>query len=124
MRAGGVDQRIGDRADILGTLTGTSRDRIMARSYDLAHIQQQGVDLIIIPLDSSFGQRSNADQNAIVAALQACARSAGLRGVVVPVWNAGGGRMGFLAQRNWHAFFSSINLAFVAQNINRRLTCE
>jgi len=91
--------------------------------YDVAHIREQGVDLVIVSLDQPFGLRSAADQREITAALQACAREAGLAGAVVPVWDAGGGRMEFLAPRNWHAFFTSINLQFVAMNINRRLTC-
>lgn len=91
--------------------------------YDVAHIHEQGVDLIIIPVDSSFGRRSASDQAAITATLQRCASAAGLAGTVVPVWDGGGGRMGFWAPQNWFPFFQGINLGFVASNINRRLTC-
>lgn len=93
-------------------------------TYDVAHIREQGNDMIIIPMSSSFGHRSNTDQNAIRDALQVCARAAGLGGIVVPVWDAGGGRMGYLAPSQWKGFFSSINLVFVAQNINRQLICH
>jgi hypothetical protein len=41
----------------------------------------------------------------------------------VPVWDDGSGRMMFLAPSGFHAFFRSIDLEFVAANINRRLTC-
>lgn len=58
--------------------------------YKLAHIREQGVDLIIIPLDSSFGYKSETDQHDIISSLQACARSAGLAGTVVPIWEEGG----------------------------------
>ena len=92
-------------------------------SFEVAHIREQGVDLIIIPLQSSFGYKSPTEQREIRATLQLCARSAGLAGTVVPVWDAGGGRMGFLAPQNWHSFFSSLDLLTVASSINRTLTC-
>jgi hypothetical protein len=91
--------------------------------FQVAHIHEQGVDLIIIPVNDNFRYKSNLEQNQVRSALQLCAASAGLRGTVVPVWDAGGGRMGFLAPSNFHPFFTSINLAFVAANINRELSC-
>ncbi len=91
--------------------------------FDVAHIREQGVDLIIIPLDSSFARKGSAEQNRIATSLELCARSAGLAGTVVPVWDNGGGRMGFLAPNNYHSFFRSIDLRFVSMNVNRELTC-
>lgn len=90
--------------------------------FDVAHINQRGVELIIIPLQDAFGQKTQSEQQQTIRALQFGATSAGLRGTVVPVWDDGFGRMAFIAQRNWHPFFQSINLDFVAANINRRLT--
>jgi hypothetical protein len=89
--------------------------------YDIAHIREQGIDLIIVPLESTFGTRTASDQQAAIAELQSRARSAGLAGTVVPVWDTGGGRMAFIAPRNWHPFFRGIDLHFVAANINRQL---
>jgi len=91
--------------------------------FEIAHIQQQSVDLIIIPLNPSFGRKTTFEQNQTTRGLQACASAAGLAGTVVPVWDAGGGRMAFLAPSNWRSFFQSIDLSFVARNINRELTC-
>ena len=93
-------------------------------SYDVAHIRQSGVDLIIIPLDRSFGFKPTSEQHRVTNQLQLAARSAGLAGTVVPVWDAGGGRMAFIAPRPWHPFFSSIGLHDVAMNINLTLTCH
>lgn len=92
--------------------------------FDVAHINQQGVDLIIIPLEDEFGRKPPSEQRTIIDQLQMCASAAGLKGVVVPVWNSGNGRMGFIAVQNYHPFFQSINLSYVAANINRRLTCK
>ncbi|SIQ30645.1 hypothetical protein [Halanaerobium kushneri] len=89
--------------------------------YKVAHIKEQGVDLIIIPLSDSFRFKSNKDKNQITNELQMRASNAGLAGTVVPVWNAGAGRMGFLAPRNWQFFFKSINLQYVYANLNREI---
>lgn len=89
--------------------------------FEVAHIREQGVDLVVIPLDRSFGHKSENDKDSIVSELQVRASSAGLAGTVVPVWDNGGGRMAFIAPRNWHPFFKSINLQFIAANINREL---
>ena len=91
--------------------------------FKVAHIREQGVDLIIIPLEREFGHKSPSDQGDIAESLQICASSAGLAGTVVPVWDAGGGRLGFLAPQNFHPYFRSINLQFVLLNANRELTC-
>jgi hypothetical protein len=90
-------------------------------NFKVAHIKEQGIDLIIIPLDDNFGRKTQTDQHAVIAELQMRASSAGLAGKVVPVWDAGGGRMAFIAPPNWHPFFKSIDLAFVWHNINREL---
>jgi hypothetical protein len=92
--------------------------------FEIAHLHKQGQDIIIVPLNRDFGNKTHADQQSVTGALQACARAAGLRGTVVPVWDGGSCRMMFLAPQLWHSFFSSINLRFVASNINGRLTCS
>lgn len=89
--------------------------------FQVAHIREQGVDLIIIPLNDSFRFKSQTEQNQIISELQLRATNAGLAGTVVPVWDSGGGRMAFIAPPNWHPFFRSINLQFIAANINREL---
>ncbi len=89
--------------------------------FKVAHIRQQGVDLIIIPLDSSFDYKTSVEQNDIISSLQFHASGAGLRGTVVPVWRSGSG-MKFIAPRNWHPFFQSLSWADIGANINRELS--
>ena len=89
--------------------------------FKVAHVKEQGVDLIIIPLESSFGHKPTTDQQAIIADLQLHSRGAGLPGTVVPVWDSGGGRMSFIAPQNWHSFFKSLSLASVWSNVNREI---
>jgi len=90
--------------------------------YEVAHVREQGQDMIVIPLKPEFGLKTRAEQTEIVAQLQSAANSAGLRGTVVVVWSAGHNRTAFIAPRPWHPFFRSITLQWVAANINRRLT--
>lgn len=95
----------------------------MSTTFKVAHLREQGQDMVIVLVSSSFGRRSSDEQAEIAAELQACATSAGLRGEVVPVWDGGGGRLAFLAPREWHPFFQSISLQDVAASINGNLTC-
>jgi len=89
--------------------------------FKIAHLRQQGQNMIIVPLDSQFGHKSNSDQQDIIAELQMRSRAAGLAGTVVPVWDGGAGRMSYIAPRPWHPFFSSLNLRAVYANINKEL---
>lgn len=88
--------------------------------FKVAHIKEQGVDLIIVPLDSSFNLKSQEQQTEIVNDLQAHATAAGLAGIIVPVWTVGS-TIYFIAPPNWHPFFRSISWNFVLQNINREI---
>lgn len=90
-------------------------------TLDVAHVQEQGVSLIITPVSSSFGRMTQQQQQDAADSIQFHATAAGLSGSVVPVWRAGGGRMGFFAPRAWAPFFRSISLSNVHANINRRI---
>jgi hypothetical protein len=90
--------------------------------FQVAHVREQGIDLIIIPLDSGFGQKLSSEQNEITSGLQVRARGAGLAGTVVPVWNSGGGRMAFIAPPNWHSFFRGLSLNSIATNLNKEIS--
>lgn len=85
-------------------------------TFDVAHIREQGQDIIIVVVDR---QPSKAD----IRFLQLCANSAGLRGTVVPVWDSCG-RMAFLAPSQWHPFFRSLTWDLVLASVNRQLTCS
>ena len=91
-------------------------------TFEVAHLREQGQDIIIIVVSSAFGTFSPQEQNRICGLLQEAASSAGLAGTVVPVWDASFGRMGFLAPRPWQPFFRGLSLQDVARSINRTLT--
>ncbi|MEX3954415.1 hypothetical protein [Trinickia sp. EG282A] len=88
--------------------------------FRVAHVREQGIDLIIVPLAASFGQKANTEQREIIAELQGQARSAGLAGTVVPVWSSGG-RSHFIAPSNWHPFFRSLSPAAIEASINKEI---
>lgn len=90
--------------------------------YKIAHLREQGQDMIIIPLDKNFEYKTNNEQSEIVDSLQSYATSAGLAGTVVPVW-LHGPQMKFIAPRPWHPFFKSLTWNAVISNLNKELTC-
>jgi hypothetical protein len=91
-------------------------------SYKVAHLNEQGQDMIIIPLESAFGRQSQAEQQAELDALQYRANAAGLRGSAVVVWDAGGSRMGFLGPHQWHPFLKGLNLRLVFSSLNKEIS--
>jgi hypothetical protein len=88
---------------------------------EIAHIQEQGVDIIIIPMDAAFEKKSEDAKYKVLEELQMRATSAGLPGKVVPVWKVDG-QMMFLAPPNWHSFFHSIDYQFVASKMNKYIS--
>ncbi len=86
-----------------------------------AHIREQNVDLIIVPLDKSFGGQTPEQQQAGIEAIRMSATLAGLAGEVIPVWELSDGRMSFIAPKPYHPYFQSITLAFVFANLNQDL---
>jgi hypothetical protein len=88
--------------------------------FEVAHLHEQGQDVIIIPLENSFGHKSDDEQREIILELQMQANSAGLAGTVIPVWESGGS-MSFIAPPPWHPFFQSMSIHDVAMNINREI---
>ncbi|MEO9299000.1 hypothetical protein [Devosia alba] len=90
--------------------------------FKVAHLRQQGQDMVIVPLSAEFGRRTQDEQQEMIAEIQQHSSAAGLAGIVVPVWPGGGGRMGFIAPQPWHPFFRSMSLAGVQRNLNRELS--
>ncbi len=98
------------------------RVTMASQTYEVAHIREQGQDMIIVPVSSRVNSMSNQQQNELNQSLQFYANDAGLAGEVCLVWEYGN-RFHFLAPRPWHPFFKSIDMRFVAANINKKLTC-
>jgi hypothetical protein len=95
----------------------------MSKRFEVAHLREQGQDMIIVPLDDDFDDKVDAEKHRTMDALQTYASSAGLRGTVVPVWMARSGRMSFIAPKPWHPFFSTLSMHAVYANLNKELIC-
>lgn len=91
------------------------------QKFKIAHIREQGVNLIIIPLDTSFGRKGSSEQQEIIDSLQTASTSAGLAGTVVPAWREGTSHR-FIAPSKWHPFFQSFGWNQILANINKELT--
>jgi hypothetical protein len=87
--------------------------------FDIAHVREQGVDLIIVFVDQRVGRVTDGERAEVSARLTLCSRSAGLAGFVVLVWPGG-----FYGDRRFHPFFESAPYEVLAASINRKLTCE
>lgn len=90
--------------------------------YQVAHLNEQGHDMVIFPLDANFGRLPGAEQDRELAVLGAQANRAGLRGTAVAVWDAGYGHVGFRGPVKCYPFLSGINLRYVMANLNRELS--
>jgi hypothetical protein len=93
-------------------------------TFQVAHLRRDGRDVIIVPVDRSFGKRSPSEQARIQEAFQRGAAAAEIPGVVVPVWEDASGRMAFRAPPPWHEFFKTIDMVYVATALNHSLSLE
>jgi len=91
-------------------------------SFKVAHVKEQGVDLIIVIVAGAFQYQSTSEQAASQEALQLCAAAANLKGTVVPVWQSGNSA-GFFAPPNWHPFFRGLVWDDILLSINGELQC-
>ena len=78
----------------------------MANKFPFAHIREQGQDMIIVPVDAAFANKSSKSQQEFVAGFENAVNGAGLAGHAVAIWNTGR-HIGFVAPTKWHAFFKS-----------------
>lgn len=93
-------------------------------TFQVAHLKHAGQDVIVIPVDRSFGKRSAAEQARIQEAFQRSAAAIDMPGAVVPVWEDATGRMAFRAPPPWHDFLKTIDMVYVATALNGTLSLE
>lgn len=92
-------------------------------TFKIAHIKEQGVNVIIVPLATSFGDRAERDRIEIIELLQAAATEAQLRGKVVPMWQEERGYK-FIAPPEWQPYFRTVKWKDVLNNLNREIACQ
>ncbi len=91
-------------------------------TFEVAHLNIQNVNLIIIFLNTAFDSKRPEEQHGIHLQLQAAATSTGLAGNVVPVWRDSFGQTKFIAPPQQHPFFKTARYEQLALQINRTLT--
>jgi hypothetical protein len=85
-------------------------------TFEVAHLNIQNVNVIIIFVARAFELRTLREQSAIQGALQVAATSAGQAGNVVLVWLDEFHRMKFLAPPQQHPFFKDRELRAALQS--------
>lgn len=109
---------------VASILLATSSVSLASNKFSIAHLNESGQDMIIVPLEgSTFHGKSQQQKNEISQALQLCAVSARLKGTVVPVWQIGG-QMYFMAPGPWQGFFREVTMEWIQASINKELTCR
>ena len=90
-------------------------------NFDVAHINEQGVNVVVVFVSETVSQLTPDAQIALAESLSICAASAGLIGNIAMVWPGG-----FWAPQNQHPFFRSGGGAYHAlmSRINRKLLCR
>jgi hypothetical protein len=63
--------------------------------FKVAHLHEQGQDMIVVPLDSSFGRKVSQDQHDIITDLQVT--------LGLPAWLARSSRSGTTAVAGWRS---------------------
>jgi hypothetical protein len=90
-------------------------------SLELAHIREQGQDMLIFPLDDSFGRKTESDRAAMLTMLERRAHAAGLAGGAVAIWEHGS-HTHFMGPRPWRPFLEGIDMDWVWANVNREIS--
>jgi len=91
-------------------------------TFKIAHIKEQGTNVIIVPLTPSFGKRDDAARQHIIDLLQDAAVQASLRGRVIPMWQERDAAH-YVAPPDWIPFFKTLKWKIVMRNLNRELDC-
>lgn len=90
-------------------------------SFNVAHVKEQGQNMLLFPLDSSFDHKPETDQKAVVAELEMRAHRAGLAGRAAAIWESGG-RTHTLGPPSWAGFLRSLSMRAVLASVNKKIS--
>lgn len=90
-------------------------------SFKVAHVQEQGQNMLLFPLDRSFGHKTPDQQRAIVDELEDRAHVAGLAGRAAVFWECNG-RTYSLGPQQWRNFLRSISIRRVIASVNKSIS--
>ena len=88
----------------------------------IAHVKAAGTEFVFVPLAAEVARLATAEQGAVFAQVREICHSAGLAGVVVPVWRGANG-LAFLADNKLQPLLARfLTVEFLRKNLNRQLT--
>ena len=87
----------------------------------VAHIREQGQNMLLFPLDSSFGRKTSAEQQSILMELENRAHAAGLAGRAAVFWESAG-RTNSLGPKLWSSFLRSMSMRRVLASVNKSVS--
>jgi hypothetical protein len=90
-------------------------------TFKLAHIREQGQNMLLFPLDRSFDLKSDLEKSQIVRELEDRAHRAGLAGRAAAIWESGG-RTYTLGPKAWAAFLHSVSIRHVLAGVNKSIS--
>ena len=90
-------------------------------TFKVAHIQRQGQNMLLFPLNWNFAHKSLVEQNSVLRELEHRAHSAGLAGSAAVFWEIGG-RTHFLGPKPWRDFLQSMSVRTVLTNVNKSVS--
>ncbi|MEP3050775.1 MAG: hypothetical protein ABJP48_13515 [Erythrobacter sp.] len=96
------------------------KEKIMPK-IKVAHIIEQGQNMILFPLDRTFHQKTSTEQHTALAELEDRAHEAGLAGRAAVFWEVQG-RTHYLGPRQWTNFLRSISIRQVLASVNKSIT--
>ena len=92
--------------------------------YKVAQMNLEGRDLNIVPLEPTFDQKSMKEKQEFTIRLQHCAKEAGWKGRIVPVWDNNQGGMSFFGPPYLHAILEQITLSNISKKLQSELVCD
>jgi len=99
----------------------SSLPEIRMPTFKLAHIREQGQNMLLFPLSGTFSQKTSHEQQSILAELEDRAHAAGLAGRAVIFWESGG-RTHSLGPKPWANFLRSLSMQAVLASVNKSVS--
>ena len=89
--------------------------------YKVAHVRDQDVEYLLLPVESSFGQKTDEEQRAFVEECQSGALASELQGAIVVVWEDDKGHTQFRSPLSFRAVCNDWTLRRVLAGLNQEI---
>lgn len=93
-----------------------------ATTYDIAHINHRGSNMVLVITSDDFFYQSENTQARWYTALKACVREANLAGQAIVIADVDD-QLRFYGPKSWHKFLRTLDMDWVRTRVNKELTC-